>query len=214
MLWSVDGIGSGFSSVVIADGIIYITGMVKKEGFITAVEMDGTVKWRKPYGPEWNKSYPGARASVTISNGRLFIFSGTGIVACLDAKTGEKKWSVDVVEKFEGRHLWWGYGESLLIVDDKVICTTGSEDGSIIALSVDDGSMVWKTKELSEEASYSSPIVIERGGKKLILQLLTEYLVGVDASDGSVMCKYDMKEYQKPVEGGNAENTNTPGLYI
>ena len=211
MLWSVDRIGAGFSSVTIADGVIYISGAVKKQGFITAIKTDGSVKWRKGYGREWTKTFPGARASVTISNGRLFVFSGAGVVACLDARSGEKKWSVDVVSKFKGRHIWWGYGESLLVVDDKVICTAGGVKGSIIALGVDDGAMVWKTGKLSEKASYSSPIVIKRGGKKLIIQLLTHCLVVVDASNGRVMCKYYLNGYRRKHEDFDyAEITNTP----
>jgi outer membrane protein assembly factor BamB len=210
MLWSVDGIGKGYSSVVIADGVIYINGMVEKEGFITAIEMDGTVKWRKPYGPEYYKSFPGARASVTIVGGKLFIFSGTGVATCLDANSGETKWSIDVLEKFDGNHLSWGYGESLLVVDDKVICTAGGEGASIVALSVNDGSEVWRTNGLSETAAYGSPAVVEAGGKKLIVQILQRHLVVVDAADGVVACKYDTKDYTPPDQKYAGGFTNTP----
>jgi outer membrane protein assembly factor BamB len=211
MLWSVEGIGAGFSSVTIADGLIYISGMVDKQGVITAIEADGTVKWRKPYGLEWKRNTPGARASVTVYGGRLFVFSGTGIAACLDAKTGVKKWSVDVVEKFGGVHHAWGYGESLLVFDDKVICTPGGVGASIVALNVNDGSLVWKTDELSEKATYCSAIAIEKGGKKLIIQILWDSLVGIDATNGKVVLKYDTKNYKLVVKAfGRGSTTNTP----
>ncbi len=210
MLWSVDGIGAGYSSVTIADGLIYISGTVDKEGFITAIQADGSVKWRKPYGPEWTKSFPGARSSVTIDSGKLYVFSGTGVVASLDAKTGDKKWSVDVMEKFGGKHHFWGYGESLLVIDDKVICTAGGEGASMVALSVSDGSTVWTTKELNDQAAFCSPIVVDRGGKKMIIQMLQKYVVGVNAADGSVMCKYDTNDYQSSGEKFGGCHTNTP----
>jgi outer membrane protein assembly factor BamB len=211
LLWHVDGIGAGYSSPTMAGGTIYISGMIDKEGFITAVTMDGEVRWRKPYGPEWYRNYPGARASVTIADDRLFILSGTGIAACLDAFTGQKKWTVDVVKSHNGRHLEWGYGESLLVVGSKVICTTGSRDGSLAALSVDDGRLLWKTDALDAKASYSSPIAVRRAGKDMIIQLLFQSLVVVDADNGSLMCTYDLKEHQRtPGNIGVAENTNTP----
>src|SRR5690606_13485432 len=68
MLWSANGIGHGYSSVAVADGRIYITGMVEKNGFLTCFDMDGNQLWQVDYGPEWNRSYPGTRCTPTLSD--------------------------------------------------------------------------------------------------------------------------------------------------
>ena len=53
LLWSAEGLGNGFSSVSIADGLIYVTGIVDKEGILSVFDLQGNFKWKKPYGPEW-----------------------------------------------------------------------------------------------------------------------------------------------------------------
>ena len=67
-LWSVDGLGVGYSSVAVADGTIYTTGMIGKEGVLFAFDLKGNLKYKVAYGPAWTKSgnWPGTR---TTSNG-------------------------------------------------------------------------------------------------------------------------------------------------
>ena len=53
LLWSVDGLGTGFSTVSISEGLIYTTGIIDGEGILFALDLQGNSKWQKPYGPEW-----------------------------------------------------------------------------------------------------------------------------------------------------------------
>jgi len=39
MLWSIEGLGMGFSTVSIADGLLYTTGMIGKEGILFAIDL-------------------------------------------------------------------------------------------------------------------------------------------------------------------------------
>jgi hypothetical protein len=81
----------------------------------------------------------------------------------------------------------------------------------MVALNVKDGSTVWKLKELDDKAAYCSPIVVDRAGKKMIIQMLQTHIVGLNAADGSVMCKYDTNDYQFSDQGfGDGCHTNTP----
>ena len=56
-LWSVEGLGIGFSSVAVAKGFVYTTGMIEGEGFLFAYDLTGNLKWKESYGPEWTGSY-------------------------------------------------------------------------------------------------------------------------------------------------------------
>ncbi len=189
LLWSVDGLGEGYSSIAVAGGLVYTTGMIEKEGVLFAYDLDGKLKWKKTYGPEWRASTPGTRAAPTVEDGRLYLISGEGAVFCFDAKTSERIWTVDAKEKFEGQKTSWGISESALIVGDNVICTPGGKDIAMVALNKLNGQTVWTSKGLSEESSYCSPILIERGSRKLIVNMLAESVVGLDAGTGEVLWK-------------------------
>ena len=189
LLWAVDGLGQGFSSAAVADGAIYTTGMLGSEGFVFAYTLDGKFKWKSPYGPEWRRAHAGARTTPTIQEGRLYIFSGMGRIACLDAKTGERKWFVDTFDKFEGENIMWGVAESVLIAGPYAICTPGGNNASVVALDKKTGQTVWTSKGLSERSAYCSPRLIETGGKQIIATMLRDSVVGLDAESGTLLWK-------------------------
>ena len=64
-LWAYEDLGGGFSSLSIADGLIYTVGLVGQDGVLYAFDLDGNLKWKKTYGPEWTSkgNYPGTRGS-------------------------------------------------------------------------------------------------------------------------------------------------------
>ncbi len=85
--------------------------------------------------------------TVTIKNDLLFVVDMSGVVHCVDAKTGKPHWTHDTLDAS------WG---SPLIVDGHVFCGTENGDMKIFELS--------KTKKLVAEVSmensiYSSPVV-------------------------------------------------------
>ena len=71
LLWSAAGLGIGFSSVAIADGYVYTTGMLEGKGFLFAYDLTGDLKWKESYGPEWTGSFKGTRNTRTINGQRL-----------------------------------------------------------------------------------------------------------------------------------------------
>ena len=196
LLWAKKGLGKGFASISIADGIVYTTGLKKKQGFVFAFDTGGNLIWKTPYGPEWKKCFSGARTTPTVDSGRLYVISGLGAVTCLDAKTGDLLWTVDAFKKFGGRYPDFGIAESPLIVDDKVICTPGGTDATIVALDKATGETVWTCKVEEQKAACCSPVLICRGGKSIVVTMLEDYVVGIDATTGQLLFKDAFDEYQ------------------
>ena len=59
LAWSVKGLGKGYSSAVVVDGTVYVTGMDdQNQGHLCAFNIDGSPKWKTPYGPEMGKTGP------------------------------------------------------------------------------------------------------------------------------------------------------------
>ncbi len=127
VLWTFKGLGRGYATVSIVDGIIYTTGMIDETGYLFAIHENGDLKWKKAYGPEWTGPYPGTRTTPTIDGDRVYIMSGLGLAACYNKDSGDRIWRVDTLGKFEGENITWGISESLLIDGDKVICTPGGK---------------------------------------------------------------------------------------
>ena len=203
MLWSIEGIGTGYSTVSISDGFIYATGMIDKQGMLSKIDLDGKLVWQKTYAGEWYRSSPGARSTATINDGFAYIMSGVGDVVCMDIKTGEKKWSVNTFTKYGGKLSYWGVAESFVVDSEKVYCMAGGADASIVALDKNSGKEVWTTKGLSDGISFSSPILVEHHGKKQLVSVLASCVVGIDIEDGKVLWKCPKSSFLNP--GGLAD---------
>ena len=67
----------------------------------------------------------GPRATPTIVDDRVFTQGGTGIVNCLDARTGAVIWSHDTAAEFGVPVTTWGKSGSPLVVKDAVVISVG-----------------------------------------------------------------------------------------
>jgi len=188
-LWTADGLGDGFGSLAVADGMIYTTGIVDGVGTVSAVGIDGRRAWRKPYGPEWTRSHPGTRTTPTVDGGRVYVMSALGKLVCFDAKTGRQEWAVDTVGN-ERVIPKWGIAESVLVVGKRVICTPGTSRGSLIALDKVRGRPVWSCRQLTEKSAYCSPILVTRGGKQVLITMVANGIVCLDADRGQLIWRH------------------------
>ncbi|HUU93952.1 MAG TPA: PQQ-binding-like beta-propeller repeat protein [Phycisphaerae bacterium] len=191
LLWTVSGLGHGFSTVAVADGLIYTTGNVGDDTVITALALDGKVLWRVANGPAYERDKPGTRATPTIDGGRLYHENADGNIVCLDAKTGKQVWHVNILEQFNGRNIQWALAESLLIDGDNIICTPGGKEIGLAALDKDTGKTVWTCTGIGDKPGYCSPILFEHEGLRQIATLMATSVVGVSAADGRLLWKVD-----------------------
>ncbi|MCX5770836.1 MAG: PQQ-like beta-propeller repeat protein [Candidatus Hydrogenedentes bacterium] len=188
-LWTVDGLGNGYSSVSVANGMIFTTGMVgdKNEGIISAIDLAGKIKWQTNYGPDWSEMHPGSRSTPTVDGNRLYELTGVGRLICLDANTGEILWSQDLPKEFSGEAPMCGFAEAPLIYKDMVICTPGGKDAALAGLDRITGKTVWTSSGFSDQSAYCSPILIERGGIRLVVTITARNVAGLDADTGKLI---------------------------
>ncbi|MFC1805445.1 PQQ-binding-like beta-propeller repeat protein [Planctomycetota bacterium] len=202
-LWEAAGIGEGYSTVAIAGERIHTTGSINHDCVITVLDMDGKKVWTRKNGRAWRKSYPGTRSTPTITDGMLYHLSGIGDLVCLEADDGEAVWSIDIMGRFGGRNIMWGLAESPLVFDDKVVCTPGGKEVSMVALDRKTGKVVWECRGAGDRPGYASPILVEHKGLRQIVTVMSESVVGVRASDGKLLWRYPHKVYAD-------ENITTP----
>ncbi len=191
LLLKADGIGTGYSSPVFADGTIYITGMKDTLDYLTAMDMHGKIKWQVPYGRSWAQSFPDTRCSPTIDGNLVYVLSGTGRLSCFDASNGSAVWSVNVDADYEGEWHIWGVSESPLIVDNLVICSPGGNKTSVVAFDKKTGKEIWRTHSVGGPRSYVSPTVYEYNGNRWILAATGTHLIAIQPINGEVIWSYN-----------------------
>ena len=211
LAWSAQGLGRGFSSAAVADGRVYVSGLVGQEGVITALDTDGTRIWQAPYGLEWRKATPGARSTPTVDGDRVYVISGTGAVHCFNALTGERIWSRDVSKDYGGRRMEYGHSESPLIAGIHLVCTPGGVKGTLVALDKYTGRPMWVAQGLDEAAGYCSPQQVRQGDRDVIVTMLGSSVVGVDAATGELLWRDPYDGYHaRPSREAHPDYANTP----
>ncbi len=193
-VWTAENLGRGYSSPILADGRIYLTGDVGEELHIFALDLEGKPLWQSKNGAYWRDPYPGARASVTFSAGRLYHENAHGRLACLDAATGRESWAVDLLDQFGGKNITWGLSECVLVDDHCVYATVGGRDALVVAFDKMTGELRWKSPPLTddagngdiESASYVSPILIQFAGRRYLVGCSLRHLFCVDAENGTL----------------------------
>ena len=109
---------------------------------------------------------------------------------------------MNYVKDFNGIMPVWGFSESPLVDGDKIICTPGAEDATMMALDKRTGKPIWKVKVPegptgdrgflgTSGAAYASAIAVDVEGVRHYVQLTATTLVGVAASDGKLLWRYD-----------------------
>ena len=191
LLWSAGGIGKGYGSPIIVGDTIYITGDVDKEFVVFALDHRGEPKWRKTNGESWLKSVPGGRATCRYNNGQLYVMNAHGRLVRLDAADGTEAWAVSVLERFEGKNITWGISESVLVDGNSVFVTPVGKKALMAALDKRTGETLWTTEAIpGEQVTYSSPILVELGGRKQLISCGAKFAFAVDAGSGALLWKH------------------------
>ena len=215
LLWSVEELLPGFSSVSVANNMVYFTGIKDSMDYVIAIDINGNKKWEVPYGKAWNSSFPNSRCTPTVENDKLYVTSGLGDVACLNAITGEIIWKVEASKNFEGEFGGWGISESPLLVDNKLIFCPGGKKTTMVALDKNTGETIWQTESLNDYPGYASPILANINNIEVIINVMANNLIGVNADNGNMLFHTDYASISNEVsmafwDGGPYTNTNNP----
>ncbi len=191
LLWQAEGIGHGFTTVSIADGLIYTAGNLDEETVITAVGLDGKIRWQVANGAAWTGSHPGTRGVPTIQGERLYHESPLGEVVCLEARSGKRLWGRNILKDFGSKNITWALSESLLIDGPRLICCPGGPQTAVVALDKTSGETVWKSPSTGHLAGYASPSLAEHEGLRMILTMTAKAAIAVDADSGDLLWTFE-----------------------
>jgi outer membrane protein assembly factor BamB len=191
LIWTAKGLGSGFGSMAVAGDRVFLQGMRGRSSVVIALNRaDGREVWSKALGaPQTNDRGPGPRGTPTVDGDRIYALTENGDLACLMID-GTAVWQRNILRDFGGSQLSWLISESPLVDGPHVVVSPGGRGAGMVKLDKMTGKTVWTTKDLSDRASYSSIIAADVQGVRTYMTFTASAGVGVRASDGKLMFRY------------------------
>lgn len=184
-------VGGGYASMTVANGRIFTIEQRRGDEVVAAYDLNtGGELWTHSWPARFEESMggPGPRATPTWDAGKVYALGATGEFHVLEEATGKLIWKKNILDEANASNLQWAMAGSPLIVDDKVIVQPGGRDSSIVAYDKLSGEPVWKS--LSDKSSYTSPVVVTLLGRRQILTVTADRMIGLAIEDGSLLWEF------------------------
>jgi outer membrane protein assembly factor BamB len=190
LLWTYSEAGSGYSGPAVVGDRLFT--LAQREGGEAVMAIDvntGKEAWSSHISSEYKNLHgDGPRCTPTVDGDRLYALAPTGDLVCLDLPSGKMRWHKSLTKDLGGQLMsGWGYSESPLVDGDRVVCSPGGSRGTLAALDKQTGKVIWRSKQITDPASYSSIVPTDVGGIKLYVQMTGKGVIGVAAKDGRLL---------------------------
>ena len=190
-------IGPGWGSFsVIGDLLFTQEQRGTEEAVVCYNATSGKNVWSHTYAARFSEvvAGPGPRATPTFHDGKLYTLGASGILNCLDARTGRQIWSRDMAADAAASPPEWGFASSPLLIEDVVVVFAGGQPKSVIAYDQVSGEPRWTAT--AGKSSYSSPQYFEAGGVPQILMYSELGLVSLSPIDGHELWRHAWPQEQ------------------
>lgn len=199
-------IGGGYAGPAVVGDRVYVTDKQLPQGTEEAADpfkrgrtpaserilclddKDGSIVWKHEYECPYTVSYPaGPRTTPVVMDGRLYTLGSEGHLFCLDAAKGDVIWSKELkVEYDHAQSPVWGYSSNLLLDGDRLICQVGGKGTAVVAFDKNTGKEIWRAldSEGPHGPGYSSPVIVEAGGKRQLIVWHPSALCSLDPVTG------------------------------
>src|SRR5262245_29228870 len=182
--WKVT-VGEGVATPALVGDKLYV--FARADGAETTRCLEaasGKELWKDKYdslgasGPA--SGFSGPRSSPSVADGKVVTLGVRGVWSCLDAKDGKLLWRKD---DFKGATPKFYTASSPLIVDGVCVAEVGgSENGGVVACELTSGKEKWRWT--GDGPSYSSPLLMNIGGTRVVIAMSDAKLVALGVTDG------------------------------
>lgn len=204
LLWTYDQAGVGYSGPAIVGDRLYTLGGRGDSEFLIALDVaTGQQAWSVRVGPlfTWkgNVWSAGPSATPTVDDAYIFALGGLGDLVCVERTSGKERWRKNLPQELAAqvnpigggpKALGWGFTASPLVDGDRLVCVPGGPKGTLAALDRKTGAVLWRSSELTDQAAYTSPMLLELDGVRQYVVMTNQGLAGVAAADGKLLWRY------------------------
>lgn len=188
-VWRVKG-GVGMAGLAIQGGrAITLTQSDGQQWLVSYDAKSGKPQWKTALAPEYkDRQGDGPRATPTIAGEQVFALTGDGVLAAVNTDDGKIRWSHNVVKQLSGKVADYGMASSPLVVGDLVIVTAGAPKACVAAYRATSGERAWTAGD--DATGYSSPVVLEVGGRQQLVVFTGSSALGIEPRNGRVLWRY------------------------
>ncbi|HJO05615.1 MAG TPA: PQQ-binding-like beta-propeller repeat protein [Acidobacteriota bacterium] len=132
-----------------------------------------------------NSSGDGPRSTPTVDDGTVYVISGRGIIAAVDAETGATRWRHNLREEYRAAGPNWGFSASPKVYGNLILVEAGAPDAALLAFDKRTGEEVWRAT--GDPPGYSTPLLVQIGGLPQAVFFTGRRIAGVNPSSGALL---------------------------
>jgi len=189
-LWEIE-VGEGYAAAAVRDGRVYVLDYDRrrKADVLRCLSLtDGKDIWKYSYPVDVKRNHGMSRTIPTVTEEAVVALGPKCHVTCLDAKTGERRWALDLVKDFGTRVPPWYAGQCPLVEGGRAILAPGGPQVLMMAVDVATGEIVWRTPNPHGwQMTHSSILPVEIGGRRTYVYCASGGVVGVAADTGEIL---------------------------
>jgi outer membrane protein assembly factor BamB len=194
VIWKLPLPGMGSSTPAVWNDRLFFTSQDGPDLVLMCVGTDGKERWkqkvgtgdRRARGDEGNM----ASASPSTDGSHVWVFVGTGELACFDLD-GKEVWKINLQERYGKFRIQFGMHSTPILYGDRLYLQLIHSGGAwVIALDKATGTEVWKVERKSDgrdecEHSYASPCLWRNGKEAYLITHGNDYAIAHRLADGS-----------------------------
>jgi outer membrane protein assembly factor BamB len=219
--WKVTLPGPGSSTPIVWEDKIFVTcgvgGSRSQPGdnVVLCLDRAGNKLWQTTVGqerPGKNQKATGSNSSVATDGRLAYAYFKSGDLACLDF-AGKIVWHHNLQSVHGPDQLLWDLGTSPVLTKDFVVVAVMHAGPSyLVAYERETGKQAWKVDRNvrapgESRDSYTTPLVVEEGGRELVIVLGADHLTAHDAASGREVWRV---EGFNPGEARNWRSISSP----
>lgn len=185
ILWSVS-LGEGHSGAAIWKGLVYILDYSEDEraDILRCFNLtNGKEMWRRGYHVAIKRNHGMSRTVPAVTEEHVLTMGPRCHVMCVNRKTGDFLWGVDIEKEYESEVPLWYTGQCPLIDGNTAVIATGGK-ALMIGVDINTGVKLWETPNPNGwKMSHSSVIPFNYKGQKMYVYSAIGGMAGI-AADG------------------------------
>jgi outer membrane protein assembly factor BamB len=185
-------IGPGWSSFAVVGNRLYTQEQRGADELVVCYDANsGAQLWKHTDATRFDELAAGAgpRATPTFHDGKIYALGASGQLNCLDAATGEVKWSHNIAEDAGAEVPRWGFCSSPLISKGMVtVFAGGPEQKSVLGYNADTGKLTWWGGEGT--ISYCSLHPARLDGDEQVILSSDVGLTAFEPAEGKVLWQH------------------------
>ena len=199
-LWAID-VGEGYAGAAVLHGRAYLLdydaqsqhpgggpAALGADALRCFSLADGREIWRYSYPLKVKRNHGMSRTVPAVTEHHVVALGPKCHVICLDARSGELRWKLDLVEEFGTTVPPWYAGQCPLIDRGNAVIAPAGEDVLMMAVACETGEVRWQTPNpRGWKMTHASIIPMEHAGRRLYVYPASSGVVGVAADDGTLL---------------------------